>query len=115
MKYATVVTAAEDIGQIPHVYFISPANEEGEPKELQMGAFARVKFAKEGGDGCHEVDLLGIVMHRLAAIAQDGEHRHYERALQCLDAAMKHIGETLEVVEAQSDLDLTRLAVESAQ
>lgn len=115
MKYATVVTAAEDIGLVPHVYYISPANEAGEPKELQMGAFARVKFAHGEKEGCAEADLLGIVMHRLAEIAQDGEHRHYERALQCLDAALKHLGDTIEVDESKSALDLTHLAVETAQ
>lgn len=111
MKYATVVTAAQDLGVIPHVYHVSPADEDGNPIGLRMGQFAKVRFPSGDDSGCAEADLIGIVMHRLTAIAQDGQHRHYERAIQCLEAAMKHIGETLEVAEVKSDLDLTRLAV----
>jgi succinate dehydrogenase flavin-adding protein (antitoxin of CptAB toxin-antitoxin module) len=110
MKYQTVVTAAENLGAVPHMYYISQADEQGEP--VQMGQLARIRFATDEA-GCAEADLIGIVMHRLSVIAQDGEHRHYERALQCLDAALKNMGETLEVAEVQSDLDLTRLASES--
>lgn len=109
MKYATVVTAASDIGTpIPGVYFISPADGEN-PAQGQIGAYARIKFANPAHEGCSEVDVIGVLMHQLAAKAQDGEHRHFERALQCLDSALKHLSETLEVVE---DHSLSRLVTE---
>lgn len=111
MKYATVVTAAENMGQVPRMYYISQADEAGEP--VQMGQLARVKFANGVDAGCSEADLLGIVMHRLANIAQDGQHVHYERALQFLDAALQHMGETLDVEEVKPGSDLTHLAGES--
>lgn len=71
MKYATVVTAAENLGKVPHMYYISQADEAGEP--VQMGQLARVKFANGVDAGCSEADLLGIVMHRLAAKAQESD------------------------------------------
>ena len=111
MKYATVVTAAENMGQVPHMYYISQADEAGEP--VQMGQLARVRFAHGVDAGCSEADLLGIVMHRLANIAQDGQHDHYVRVLRHLDAAMQHMGETLDVEEVKPGSDLTHLAGES--
>lgn len=111
MKYATVVTAAENLGKTPHMYYVSKADEAGEP--VQMGQLARVRFANGVDAGCSEADLLGIVMHRLANIAQDGQHTNYERALQFLDAAMMQIGETLDVEEVKGGLDLTHLAGEA--
>lgn len=111
MKYATVVTAAENLGKVPHMYYISQADEAGEP--VQMGQLARVKFAHGVDAGCSEADLLGIVMHRLANIAQDGQHDHYVRVLRHLDAAMQHMGETLDVEEVKPVSDLTHLAGES--
>jgi hypothetical protein len=115
MKYATVVTAAGDISQVPHTYYVSPADAEGQPKDGKVGKFAQIKFATDSLDGCAESDLIGVVMHRLAARAQDGNHRECERAIQCLDAALAHLKDTLEVEEVQSDLDLTRLALETVQ
>ena len=119
MKYATVVTIAGDLEQVPHTYYVSPADAEGQPKDGRVGKFAQIQFATGSLDGCSESDLIGIVMHRLAAKAQDGLHRECERALQCLDAALAHLSDKLEVAEVVSHLealkgaDLSRLAVES--
>lgn len=125
MTYATVVTTAQGIDNpIPHSYLVSPATPEGEPVEGMMGKFARINFAQGNLTGCNEADLIGIVMHRMAAVAQDGEHRNYERAIQALEAALEHLGEKLVVEEVSSDLeelakaegaDLRHLAVESVQ
>ena len=111
MKYATVVTAAENLGQVPHMYYISQADEAGEP--VQMGQLARVKFAHGVDAGCSEADLLGIVMHRLAAKAQESDVGGYVLALRHLDAALQAIGETLDVEEVKPGSDLTHLAGES--
>ena len=111
IKYATVVTAAENLGQVPHMYYISQADEAGEP--VQMGQLARVKFAHGVDAGCSEADLLGIVMHRLAAKAQESDVGGYVLALRHLDAALQAIGETLDVEEVKPGSDLTHLAGES--
>lgn len=111
MKYATVVTAAENLGKVPHMYYISQADEAGEP--VQMGQLARVKFAHGVDAGCSEADLLGIVMHRLAAKAQESDVGGYVLALRHLDAALQAIGETLDVEEVKPGSDLTHLAGES--
>lgn len=111
MKYATVVTAAENLGKVPHMYYISQADEAGEP--VQMGQLARVKFANGVDAGCSEADLLGIVMHRLAAKAQESDVGGCVLALRHLDAALQAIGETLDVEEVKPGSDLTHLAGES--
>lgn len=121
MKYATVVTIAGDLEQVPHTYYVSPADAEGNPKDGKVGKFAQIQFATGNLDGCSEGDLIGVVMHRLAAKAQDGEHRECERAIQCLDAALAHLNDQLVITEVASDLealkgaDLSRLAVEAVQ
>jgi hypothetical protein len=115
MKYATVITTAQEIeGIAPHSYFISPANEEGMPEEGQMGKYARIKFEGQTSLGCNEADVIGILMHRMAAIAQDGEHRNYERAIQCLDAAMKHVLEG-QVIEIEPVADMREMAAKTLQ
>lgn len=111
MKFETVVTIAGEIEKVPGTYYISPADEAGEPAEGRIGRYAQIQFATETLKGCSESDLIGIVMHRLAARAQDGEHRNLERALQCLDASMKHLNERIEVVEVPSIGDLVQAAI----
>lgn len=125
MSYATVVTTAQGIDNpIPHSYLVSPATPEGEPVEGMMGKFARINFAQGNLTGCNEADLIGIVMHRMAAVAQDGQHRNYERAIECLDQALAHLGDKLEVEDIVDHLEelakaeganLTHLASESVQ
>lgn len=101
MKYATIVSAKSEIDNpIPSVYFISPADGEN-PVEGQVGAFARIKFSSASHEGCTEADLIGILMHQMAAKAQDGKHRHLERAIQCLDSAMHHITGGKDVIEVE--------------
>lgn len=111
MQYAAVVSVVQDVGELPRTYFVSPANSEGEPESL--GAYAKINFdIGDARKGCEPVDLIGIAMHRLAGVAQDGKHRHYERALQCLDAAMQHLSEKIEIAEVEDIGHLTHLATE---
>lgn len=112
MKYATVVTTSQEVDTpIPHAYMISPADPEGNPIGFMLGKYARITFESKAG-GCNEADILGVLMHRMAAIAQNGEHRHYERAIACLDEALRHVTQGKGTLEVEPS-PLHRLLVES--
>lgn len=113
MKYATVITTTQEMeNHIPHTYFISAADADGQPQGGEVGKFARIRFESPEVDGCHEVDVMGILMHRMAAVAQDGNHRHYERAIQCLKEAMDHTIDG-QVIELLPTADMRELATKT--
>jgi hypothetical protein len=97
MKYATVVTTAQEIeNSVPHTYLISPADEDGNPQEGKAGQFARVKFETDQSHGCSELDVLAVVMHRLAASGADA------RAMDHLESAMYHLSTPEEPTQHQN-------------
>jgi hypothetical protein len=93
--YPTVVLVTDEVGPggAHHQYAIAPCDADGNPKrDAQL--YGSIKFQKggrvaNGVNGCTEMDLLGIVAHRLAAFqngpfpSEDNEH-----ALQALDSVM---------------------------
>ena len=65
-----------------HEYYISPAND---PTNAPVGRFGHVQFqdgpvGEHGVNGCHQEDLLAIVIHRLKGF-QSGDFACRENAI----------------------------------
>ena len=93
--YPTVVLTRDQpgAGGAHHEYVIAACDEQGDPRQ-DVPIFAKIYFqnggrAVNGVNGCTELDLLGIIVHRLTSF-QSGPFpsRDNERALQALDSAM---------------------------
>lgn len=89
---AVYVSGEPGPGNAHHRYYLSPAKEVS--AITPAGAFGHVLFQKgpvkeAGVNGCHNEDLLAIVIHRLRGF-QSGEYycRENELALQKLEEAM---------------------------
>lgn len=99
MKYATVVSASPEVNShVCRAYTVCAADEAGSPKVGAEHVHAGILFEDEAGsNGCSEADLLGIVMHRLAARAQGGGRPHFKSAFGQIELALMHLTATLEV------------------
>ncbi|MEJ1407112.1 MAG: hypothetical protein RPU62_09050 [Candidatus Sedimenticola sp. (ex Thyasira tokunagai)] len=80
----SVVQVADEPGEggACHEYYISPVNE---PTNAPAGRFGHVQFqngpvGEHGVNGCHQEDLLAIVIHRLQGF-QSGAFACRENAL----------------------------------
>lgn len=80
----SVVQVADEPGEggACHEYYVSPANP---PSDTVAGEFASVRFqngpvGEHGVNGCHQEDLLAIVIHRLRGF-QSGKFACRENAL----------------------------------
>lgn len=80
----TIVQVADEPGEggACHEYYISPS--QGDP-DSPVGEYAAIRFQKgpvgeQGVNGCHQEDLLAIVIHRLEGF-QSGEFACRENAL----------------------------------